>query len=192
MIGSKCFFFGLEEVMLTWRKSFKALNDVGWYGSGRHAPCIHRRPTLTISLAYLLTTCAFQLFFGKLYTFFSIKYVYLTAIFIFEIGSGNRSTFFDTIHICTEDRFSYLWCSTYLCCSNRWSCRCRRRICRDIFRCSCHHSICSTPRQEADLYRTYWGHVWFSKTSRLPFYITLRHFRDLDACSRTPISVEED
>ncbi|KAL2046031.1 hypothetical protein N7G274_001478 [Stereocaulon virgatum] len=49
---------------------FKALNDVGWYGS-----------------AYLLTTCAFQLFFGKLYTFFSIKWVFLTAIFIFEVGS---------------------------------------------------------------------------------------------------------
>ncbi|KAL9126067.1 MAG: hypothetical protein Q9217_004825 [Psora testacea] len=49
---------------------FKALDDVGWYGS-----------------AYLLTTCAFQLLFGKLYTFFSIKWVYLAAIFIFEIGS---------------------------------------------------------------------------------------------------------
>ncbi|MCJ1464683.1 MFS sugar transporter [Pseudocyphellaria aurata] len=49
---------------------FHALDDVGWYGS-----------------AYLLTTCAFQLFFGKLYTFFSIKWVYLTAILIFEIGS---------------------------------------------------------------------------------------------------------
>lgn len=30
---------------------------------------------------------AFQLFFGKLYTFFSIKWVYLSAILIFEIGS---------------------------------------------------------------------------------------------------------
>ena len=49
---------------------FHSINDVGWYGS-----------------AYLLTTCAFQLFFGKLYTYFSIKWVYLTAIFIFEIGS---------------------------------------------------------------------------------------------------------
>ena len=38
-------------------------------------------------LAYLLTTCAFQLLFGKLYTFFSIKWVYLVAIFIFEVGS---------------------------------------------------------------------------------------------------------
>ena len=31
---------------------------------------------------------AFQLFFGKLYTFFSIKWVYLAAMFIFEIGSA--------------------------------------------------------------------------------------------------------
>lgn len=50
---------------------FHALNDVGWYGS-----------------AYLLTTCAFQLLFGKFYTFFSIKLVYLFSIFIFEVGSA--------------------------------------------------------------------------------------------------------
>ena len=50
---------------------FKSLGDVGWYGS-----------------AYLLTTCALQLFFGKLYTFYSIKSVYLVSIVIFEIGSA--------------------------------------------------------------------------------------------------------
>lgn len=50
---------------------FKALGDVGWYGS-----------------AYLLTTCALQLFFGKLYTFFKIKTVFLVSIFIFEVGSA--------------------------------------------------------------------------------------------------------
>lgn len=71
---------------------FKAINDVGWYGS-----------------SYLLTTAAFQLFFGKLYTFFPIKVsprhsnwvqtrvrtdtatcqvVYMVAILIFEIGSA--------------------------------------------------------------------------------------------------------
>ncbi|KAL9006983.1 MAG: hypothetical protein Q9188_000271 [Gyalolechia gomerana] len=49
---------------------FNSLNDVGWYGS-----------------SYLLTTCAFQLLFGKFYTFFSIKWVYLVAIAIFEVGS---------------------------------------------------------------------------------------------------------
>lgn len=49
---------------------FNSLDDVGWYGS-----------------AYLLTTCAFQLLFGKFLTFFSIKWVYLVAIGIFELGS---------------------------------------------------------------------------------------------------------
>lgn len=35
----------------------------------------------------LLTTASFQLLFGKFYTYFSIKWVYLIAIFIFELGS---------------------------------------------------------------------------------------------------------
>ena len=50
---------------------FKALEDVGWYGS-----------------SYLLVTCMFQLIFGKLYGYFPIKWVFLTAIIIFEIGSA--------------------------------------------------------------------------------------------------------
>lgn len=49
---------------------FKSLPDVGWYGS-----------------AYLLTTAALQLLYGKFYTFFSVKLVYLVAIGIFEVGS---------------------------------------------------------------------------------------------------------
>ncbi|MCJ1477933.1 MFS sugar transporter [Lambiella insularis] len=49
---------------------FHSIEDVGWYAS-----------------AYLLTTCAFQLQFGKFYTFFSIKWTFLTAIAIFEFGS---------------------------------------------------------------------------------------------------------
>ncbi len=49
---------------------FHALNDVGWYASG-----------------YLLTGCAFQLFFGKLYMLFNVKWVLLSALFIFEVGS---------------------------------------------------------------------------------------------------------
>ncbi|EKG09595.1 Tetracycline resistance protein TetB/drug resistance transporter [Macrophomina phaseolina MS6] len=50
--------------------NFKAIEDVGWYGS-----------------AYLLTTCAFQLVYGKLYTFFPIKLIYVFALLLFEIGS---------------------------------------------------------------------------------------------------------
>ncbi|KAA8577330.1 hypothetical protein EYC84_007294 [Monilinia fructicola] len=36
---------------------------------------------------YLLTTASFQLLFGKFYSYFSIKWVYLIAIGIFELGS---------------------------------------------------------------------------------------------------------
>jgi MFS family permease len=43
--------------------------------------------SLNESAAYLLTYGAFQLLFGKFYSFFSIKYVYLAAIGIFELGS---------------------------------------------------------------------------------------------------------
>lgn len=49
---------------------FHALDDVGWYAS-----------------SYLLTTCAFQLFFGKLYSIFNVKWIFLIALFIFELGS---------------------------------------------------------------------------------------------------------
>ncbi|KUI71427.1 Putative HC-toxin efflux carrier TOXA [Cytospora mali] len=50
---------------------FHSVTDIGWYGS-----------------AYLLTNCAFQLSFGKLYTFYSVKWVLLTTILFFEVGSA--------------------------------------------------------------------------------------------------------
>ncbi|KAF8144972.1 MFS multidrug transporter [Mycena galopus ATCC 62051] len=49
---------------------FHSLDDVGWYGS-----------------SYLLTQAATQLLFGKFYTFLPVKWVYVAAISIFEIGS---------------------------------------------------------------------------------------------------------
>ncbi|KAI1452576.1 major facilitator superfamily domain-containing protein [Annulohypoxylon moriforme] len=49
---------------------FHALQDVGWYGS-----------------SYLLTKCAFQLSFGKTFRFFSLKWTFLAALLIFEVGS---------------------------------------------------------------------------------------------------------
>ncbi|KFX90688.1 hypothetical protein V490_06332 [Pseudogymnoascus sp. VKM F-3557] len=51
-------------------REFKSLNDIGWYGS-----------------AYFLTTCAFQLLWGRFYTFFNLKWAYIGSIAIFEIGS---------------------------------------------------------------------------------------------------------
>ncbi|KAM5463855.1 hypothetical protein MauCBS54593_007300 [Microsporum audouinii] len=49
---------------------FRRLSHVGWYGS-----------------VYLLTNCAFQLFYGKLYKIFPLRWVFLSALFIFELGS---------------------------------------------------------------------------------------------------------
>ncbi|OCK80654.1 MFS transporter [Lepidopterella palustris CBS 459.81] len=51
-------------------KQFHSLSDVGWYGSG-----------------YFLTTCACQLIWGRIYTFYNLKYAYLCSITIFEVGS---------------------------------------------------------------------------------------------------------
>ncbi len=49
---------------------FSSITDIGWYGS-----------------AYLLTATAFQPTYGKIYTIFSIKWVFLGAIGVFELGS---------------------------------------------------------------------------------------------------------
>ncbi|KAJ7856681.1 major facilitator superfamily protein [Mycena olivaceomarginata] len=48
---------------------FGSINDVGWYGS-----------------AYLLTTAAFQLVYGRLYCIFPAKWIYAGAISTFELG----------------------------------------------------------------------------------------------------------
>ncbi|KAK9852144.1 MFS transporter [Penicillium brevicompactum] len=50
---------------------FNSVEDIGWYGS-----------------AFLLTTCRFQLFFGKLYTLLPVKWTFVGAVLIFEIGSA--------------------------------------------------------------------------------------------------------
>ncbi|KAL2132932.1 hypothetical protein VTI74DRAFT_3153 [Chaetomium olivicolor] len=49
---------------------FGSVKDIGWYGA-----------------AYLLTTTALQPAYGSIYRMFSVKWTYLAAIFLFEIGS---------------------------------------------------------------------------------------------------------
>ncbi|KAM7199434.1 Major facilitator superfamily domain containing protein [Rhypophila sp. PSN 637] len=49
---------------------FQSVKDIGWYGA-----------------AYLLSTTALQPSYGSLYRMFAVKWVYLVAIFIFEVGS---------------------------------------------------------------------------------------------------------
>jgi MFS family permease len=49
---------------------FHSLQDIGWYGS-----------------AFFITTAATQALWGRLYTFFPLKWTYLTSIAFFELGS---------------------------------------------------------------------------------------------------------
>ncbi|EFQ30802.1 major facilitator superfamily transporter [Colletotrichum graminicola] len=49
---------------------FQSTADIGWYGS-----------------AYLLTACAFQPVFGRVFMLFSIKWSYMLAMFMFLVGS---------------------------------------------------------------------------------------------------------
>jgi MFS family permease len=51
-------------------KEFNTSEDIGWWSN-----------------AYFLTLSSFQLFYGKLYSLYPIKLVYLVAIVLFEIGS---------------------------------------------------------------------------------------------------------
>ncbi|KAH8681834.1 major facilitator superfamily domain-containing protein [Xylariales sp. PMI_506] len=56
-------------------EEFSALDDVGWYGS-----------------AFLMTTCAFQILFGRVYTMFPAKWIFLAAISTFMVGSVIAAT----------------------------------------------------------------------------------------------------
>ncbi|CAO2658475.1 Nn.00g061980.m01.CDS01 [Neocucurbitaria sp. VM-36] len=50
---------------------FNSIDDIGWYGS-----------------AYMLTSAGFILLYGRIYTFFPTKPVFLSGIFLFEAGSA--------------------------------------------------------------------------------------------------------
>lgn len=50
---------------------FNSLDDVGWYGS-----------------AYLVANCATQLFYARIYTFYSPKWVFMSGLLFFEVGSA--------------------------------------------------------------------------------------------------------
>ncbi|KAM3535274.1 hypothetical protein MY4038_001515 [Beauveria bassiana] len=49
---------------------FNSTKDIGWYGS-----------------TYLLTSTCLQPIYGVIYRFFNVKWTFLTAIFVFEVGS---------------------------------------------------------------------------------------------------------
>ncbi|KAF3492119.1 azole resistance protein 1 [Arthroderma uncinatum] len=74
-LAASIFLVALDETIITTAipkitDDFHSINDIGWYGS-----------------AYFMTFAAFQLIFGKLFSFYSIKYVFLVSVAIFEVGS---------------------------------------------------------------------------------------------------------
>jgi len=50
---------------------FNSINDISWYAS-----------------SYLITICATQLMWGKFFTYYSTKLLFIVAIVIFEAGSA--------------------------------------------------------------------------------------------------------
>lgn len=69
------FMVGLDQMIIATAipkitTDFHSLDDVGWYGS-----------------AYLLTTTSLQPSYGKIYTFFNVKWTFMFAMAVFEIGS---------------------------------------------------------------------------------------------------------
>jgi fucose permease len=69
------FIIGLDQMIIATAipkitTLFQSLDDVGWYGS-----------------AYLLCITALQPSFGKVYTYFDVKWTFVGALVVFEVGS---------------------------------------------------------------------------------------------------------
>ncbi|KAE9977253.1 hypothetical protein EG328_002148 [Venturia inaequalis] len=69
------FLIGLDQLIIATAipkitTLFHSLEDVGWYGS-----------------AFLLCTTSLQPSFGKIYTYFDVKWTYVIALITFEVGS---------------------------------------------------------------------------------------------------------
>ncbi|KAE8391170.1 major facilitator superfamily domain-containing protein [Aspergillus alliaceus] len=74
------FLTGMDQTILatmtpTPTNEFHSIDDLGWW-----------------TAAYLLMLSVFQIPYGKLYSLFSIKIIYLSAIDVFELGSLVRAT----------------------------------------------------------------------------------------------------
>ncbi|TKY85287.1 hypothetical protein EX895_006367 [Sporisorium graminicola] len=76
MTGTLMFLVALDKTIIgvalpSISNEFHSLNDVGWYGS-----------------AYMATTAAFQLVWGRIYKANPVKPTFLIAVLIFEVGSA--------------------------------------------------------------------------------------------------------
>lgn len=119
---------------------FKALDDVGWYGS-----------------AYLLTETALQPTLGNFYKYFDVKLLYLISMVIFEGGDPNFHFLIELCRLIFElhhSRLNSVRRSLYLGHVHPRQSRRRRRCRRYLSRSSLHCRAHSTSRKEANLPRS--------------------------------------
>ena len=86
----------LATAIPTITSDLKSLTDVAWYNS-----------------AFLLTTCAFQLPYGRAYTLFSTKWVFFSAIVVFELGSVICATAPNSVALIIGRAIAGKNCSSY-------------------------------------------------------------------------------
>lgn len=60
-----------------------------WGGTALHSwsPSVGQMNGYVKMWYSFLTTCSFQLLYGKIYTFFPLKWVFFAAVAVFELGS---------------------------------------------------------------------------------------------------------
>ncbi len=67
---------------------FNSFGDVGWLGNVQSRRLEHLLTVHRYGSSYMLTVSGFMLLLGRVYTFYSPKWVFLTCIAIFELGSA--------------------------------------------------------------------------------------------------------
>lgn len=77
---------------------FHSLGDVGWYVTSK-SPNFAAQKLIEdrYGSAYLLTSSAFQLFFGRLYVLFPVKWIFVLAVALFALGSVVRPCNYSSI-----------------------------------------------------------------------------------------------
>ena len=134
---------------------FHSIPDIGWYTG-----------------AYLLPIMALQPSFGKIYTFFSIKYVLLCALLLFETGSLISASLakFSRLHSWKSSewhwRCGYFWRRKYVnvffLTLKIWTSSISLIFCSDL------NSACRPTSPRCTLHEHHVKHVWCRRSDWAP------------------------
>jgi hypothetical protein len=126
---------------------FHSANDIGWYGT-----------------AFLLTNCAFLLVFGKLYTIFNVKSTFLTAVFLFEVGSAICGAAPNSIAFIIGRAISGLGAggvqSGIVSLSPSSTHLLRLSLIAHFMVLACHYCLCCSSTKTAPISRFLWRCIW--------------------------------